>query len=164
MPGQHAPERGRIQALRKNISTGRMPAAPGRVGRELSKEELQDCRERLAVLEEEREQGIEQRRHATAEADRVIQSVEAVATTNADEVRRSTAAAVVQHVDGRFDGLAWRPAGSIPRQPGSSQDGERELRRCSPKRRPTGSSRCNAAPPRSCRSASTMTASAPPRC
>ncbi|CAE7557702.1 unnamed protein product, partial [Symbiodinium sp. CCMP2456] len=104
MPGQHAPEKSGIQTLRKKVATGRMTAMKGRVGRELTAEEMRDCQQQLVELESKREEGILSRRHASAEANRVIHAVESVAASHGAELRQS-GAAVVQHVDGRFDAL-----------------------------------------------------------
>ena len=57
MPSAHTPEWSKIRTL-----TGRCTVWGGRVGRELTEEELEDCRQRLAQLEEKRDQGIEDRR------------------------------------------------------------------------------------------------------
>ena len=64
MPSAHTPEWSKIRALKAKIETGRCTASGGRVGRELTEEELEDCRERLAQLEQKRDQGIEDRRVA----------------------------------------------------------------------------------------------------
>ena len=64
MPSEHAPEKRKIQTLKLKIQTGRMRARPGYEGRELTEEELQECRDQLAVLEEKREQGIRDRKVA----------------------------------------------------------------------------------------------------
>ena len=64
MPSAHTPEWSKIRTLKAKIQTGRCTASGGRVGRELTEEELEDCRERLAQLEQKRDQGIEDRRVA----------------------------------------------------------------------------------------------------
>ena len=64
MPSAHTPEWSKIRALKAKLQTGRCTASGGRVGRELTEEELEDCRERLAQLEQKRDQGIEDRRVA----------------------------------------------------------------------------------------------------
>ena len=64
MPSAHTPEWSKIRTLKAKLQTGRCTASGGRVGRELTEEELDDCRERLAQLEQKRDQGIEDRRVA----------------------------------------------------------------------------------------------------
>ena len=64
MPSAHTPEWSKIRTLKAKLQTGRCTASGGRVGRELTEEELEDCRERLAQLEQKRDQGIEDRRVA----------------------------------------------------------------------------------------------------
>ena len=64
MPSAHTPEWSKIRTLKAKLQTGRCTASGGRVGRELTEEELKDCRERLAQLEQKRDQGIEDRRVA----------------------------------------------------------------------------------------------------
>ena len=64
MPSEHAPEKRKIQTLKLKIETGRTRARPGYEGRELTEEELQECRDQLAGLEEKREQGIRDRKVA----------------------------------------------------------------------------------------------------
>ena len=64
MPSAHTPEWSKIRTLKAKLQTGRCTASGGRVGRELTEEELEDCRERLAQLEHKRDQGIEDRRVA----------------------------------------------------------------------------------------------------
>ena len=64
MPSAHTPEWSKIRALKAKLQTGRCTSSGGRVGRELTEEELEDCRERLAQLEQKRDQGIEDRRVA----------------------------------------------------------------------------------------------------
>ena len=73
MPSQHAPERSQIQTLRAKIDTGRMTASGGRVGRELTEEELEACRQKLVDLEEKREQGIRDRKVAKETLDNTEQ-------------------------------------------------------------------------------------------
>ena len=62
MPSAHTPEWSKIRTLKAKLQTGRCTASG--VGRELTEEELEDCRERLAQLEQKRDQGIEDRRVA----------------------------------------------------------------------------------------------------
>ena len=64
MPSAHTPEWSKIRTLKAKLQTGRCTASGGRVGRELTEEELEDCRERLAQLEQKRDQGMEDRRLA----------------------------------------------------------------------------------------------------
>ena len=64
MPSAHTPEWSKIRTLKAKLQSGRATASGGRVGRELTEEELEDCREKLAQLEQKRDQGIEDRRVA----------------------------------------------------------------------------------------------------
>ena len=73
MPSEHTPEWSKIRALKAKIQTGRCTASGGRVGRELTEEELEDCRERLAQLEQKRDQGIHDRRVARETLDNTEQ-------------------------------------------------------------------------------------------
>ncbi|CAE7398158.1 unnamed protein product, partial [Symbiodinium sp. CCMP2456] len=62
MPSVHSPQSRAIQTLKTKISTGRTLAKPGCVGRELTEQEVQACREKLAGLEAQRERGIKERK------------------------------------------------------------------------------------------------------
>ena len=128
MPSQHAPEKSLLQTLRKKVATGRMTAMKGRVGRELTEEEMRDCQEQLAALELKRKQGIQNRRHTSAEADRVI----GAAASHGAELRQS-GVAVMQHVDGRFDAVDGRLDGVHARldrvlgTPGSAAECDQQM-------------------------------------
>ncbi|CAE7334098.1 unnamed protein product, partial [Symbiodinium sp. CCMP2592] len=100
MPNQPAPENRRIRYLEKLIESGRTQTLdnprdllPQKFKKELAEKQLQ------------RDQGIANRRHTTAESNRVISSlggiVEAASATNAEEIRRGNAT-VVAHVDRGF--------------------------------------------------------------
>ena len=123
MPNQPAPENSRIKYLEKLIRTGR--AATVNNPRDLLPQEVAKYKRELAALKLQRDQGVESRRHATAEADRVIGAMEAVAASHADELR-SSAAAVVQHVDGRFDGLDAR-LDRVLGTPGSVEECDQQM-------------------------------------
>ena len=122
MPSQHAPETKRIQYLTRMIHSGRTQSAKPR---DLTPQEIAKCKKELQILKLRREQGIETRRHVSAEADRVIASTETA-------VRQGTAT-----LERRFDRLEANLASSssgrddllqrLLGQPGSSKEIQAEI-------------------------------------
>ncbi|CAE7772267.1 unnamed protein product, partial [Symbiodinium microadriaticum] len=87
MPNQPAPENRRIRYLESLIQSGKTQNVAN--PRDLLPQEVAKYKRELAALKLQRDQGVENRRHTTAEADRVIGAMEAVAASHADELRSS---------------------------------------------------------------------------